>query len=147
MRTKVRGLVGVAVGVIAVGLLIVAGLAGTRVPSRDPSTPEGVVQAYLTALLDGRTADAATRLDPAGPCAARDLDTVGMPDSVRVDLIDTRSSGTTAQVRIRIVQSTGDPFGGTWSEERTIRLQRVDGGWRISGIPWPLGGCMRQVSS
>ncbi len=145
MRTRARTVAGATLGAIVIVLLIVAGLAGTRVPARDPSSPEGAVQAYLTALLDGRTADAAARLDPAGPCTAGDLDTVALPDAVRVDLIDTTSGASTAQVRIRIVQSTGDPFGGSWSEERTLRLQRIDAEWRITGIPWPLGGCARQV--
>lgn len=145
MRTTRRGLVGVAVAIIAIGGVAAIGLLGSDAPRRDPSTPAGVVQTYLSAVLEGRTAEAAALLDPSSGCSARDLDTTYLPPSARIDLIDARETGDTAQVRVHVEQSTGDPFGGTWGEDRTFRLTRVAGAWRITGVPWPLGGCGAKV--
>lgn len=141
MRTSRRGILGVVVAGIAIVIVAVIGIVGSGAPHRDAATPAGTVQAYLAALLDGRTADAAALLDPASGCSARDLDTAYLPQSVRVDLIDEQTSSDAAQVRVHVEQSTGDPFGGTWGEDRTMRLVRVGGVWRITGVPWPLGGC------
>ncbi len=138
LATK-RGILGIAVAATAIGVITLIGLGGSDAPRRDPATPAGAVQTYLEALLDGRTADAAALLDPSSDCSARDLDTAYVPQSVRIDLLDVQSTADSAQVRIHVEQSTGDPFG------RTVRLLRSGGVWRITGVPWPLGGCGAKV--
>jgi hypothetical protein len=136
-------LVGVAV-VTAVVLMVTVALYLASRPARtlDRATPEGTVQAYVTAVLDGDHATAVTYFAPGGRCDATDLDRIATPQSVRVDLVDSRISGETAQVRVTVTYDPGGgPFGGSWSEDHVFRLVRTSSGWLLSGIPWPLYDC------
>ncbi|WP_353826298.1 hypothetical protein [Agromyces sp. SYSU T0242] len=108
----------------------------------DPETPEGVVQRYAEAVLEGDEAAATALLtdEVADDC-------VRMPrtgdDGVRVTLVGTTDRGETADVEVRIVTTYADgPFGASEYEERgTFDLVRVDGDWRIETAPWPLAVC------
>ncbi len=123
-------------------LLAVAVYAVTR-PAKiwDRDTPQGAVQSYVTAVLDGDAAAAAALLAPDSPCAATDLDRVVVQNGTRVDLVGTDVQGAQARVRVLVgVDSGAQPFGGG-VEERTFRLTRTGTQWRIDGIPWPLYEC------
>lgn len=142
MRTSANRVLAIVAAVVAIVAIVVAALtASWTVSDRDPASPEGVVQTYLTAVFDGRTADAAALLDPTGDCTADNLDTAYVQRSARVDLVETTLSGDTAQVKVRVEFSNDDPFGGSYGEDHTYRLLRVEGVWRITGVPWPLYGC------
>lgn len=142
MRTPANRMLGITVAAIAVIAIAVAILSAAKSPAElDPSSPEGVVQQYLTAVFDHRNDDAADFLDPAGNCAADDLDRFGVAPNARVDLVKAESTTDSARVTIAIEYSSGDPFGGGWSEEKTLRLVKSDGAWKLTGIPWPMYDC------
>ncbi len=133
----------VVLGVVAVLAVVAAVLAATRsAPRYDPATPTGVVQGYVSALVDGDRAQAVRFLVPDSPCALADLDRADVPDQVRVVLNDSDVVGGTARVEVEVVTSSSDPFGGyEFSERHTFRLTRDGGDWRIAGEPWPMYGC------
>jgi phage tail protein X len=133
----------IVVGVVAVLAVVAAVLSATRpVADYAPGTPEGVVQSYLSAVLDGDPQQAAGLLAEDSPCAIDDLDQAYTPEGVRVVLRDTRVTGDTAQVRVDVVTPSGGPLDGSeYSEEHTFRLTRSGGGWRIEGSPWPMYAC------
>jgi hypothetical protein len=133
------------VGVVVVVAVVAAVLSATRVtPEYDRATPEGVVQAYLTAVVDGHNQDAAGFLDQGG-CTVEDLDRVYRPDELRAVLRDTEVDGDTAQVRVDLVMSSGGPLDGSeYTEEQTFRLARDDGTWLITGEPWPMYDCIKE---
>ena len=130
------------VGALLVIALIVAALSSTwSVQQRDPASPEGVVQTYLSAVLDRRSDDAAALLAKGSSCTAEHFDTAWIGQGARVDLVDSTITGDTAKVDVRVEFSSGDPFGGTYGEDHAYRLLRENGQWHINGIPWPLYGC------
>ena len=142
MRTSANRMLGITVGVIAVIAIAVGVFTATQSPSAlDPDSPEGVVQQYMTAVLEHRNDDAATFLDATGKCTADDLDRYGTQQDARVDLTSSETTGATARVTVSIEYSSGDPFGGGWSEEKTMRLAKTGSSWTITGIPWPLYEC------
>lgn len=129
--------------VLAVAALVAAAVYAVTRPAKvwDRDTPQGAVQAYVAAVLDGDAAVAAALLTPDSPCAATDLDRVLVQNGTRVDLVGTDVQGAQARVRVLIgVDSGAQPFGGG-AEERTFRLTRTGTQWRIDGIPWPLYEC------
>ena len=134
---------GLGVGLVVVVLLIIAGaVAMLREPAvLDPATPSGVVQQYVQAVMDGDNDRAAEFLSLNTECDAGDLDRAWVDPASRVDLLRSDASGNRAHVRIAIDTPTGELLRNTWSEERTIRLERVGGEWLITGIPWPLYEC------
>jgi hypothetical protein len=131
------------VAVIAVIGVVAGVLTSTRdVPTYDRGTPEGVVQAYLTAVVDGDHDAAVAFLAQDSPCTVDDLDRAFVPDGVRIVLRDTRSDGDTAQVGVDVAMPSGGPLGSTeFTEQHTFRLRQSDGDWRITGRPWPMYDC------
>lgn len=148
MRTS-RVLGGVVAVIIALATVSAVVASRRDAPTVPPGGPVAAVQSYLTAVLGGRTADAARWIDPAGPCRARDLENgavapgYGSPGA-RVDLVASSESGSTATVGVEIRFADGgiDPFGGSgYVERRTFSLRTVEGAWRLTGTPWPLELC------
>ena len=140
---------GLVLAVALAGIVLLAVITALVWPHRAPTqlppgSPQATVQAYLAAVLDGRTDAAAALLDPAGACDVTDLDRVGglPPQGVRVVLLDATVRGDTATVRVELVYGADDPFGLSEHRERhTYRLARADGAWRLAGTPWPLYTC------
>lgn len=136
----------IVVGVIAV-LAVVAGVFSATRPAReyDRGTPEGVVQAYLSAVIDGDHQEAATFLAAESPCGVEDLDQTYLPDEVRVVLRDTEVDGDAARVDVDVAMASGEPFEGSEHvEKHTFRLARSAGLWRITGAPWPMYDCSKK---
>jgi hypothetical protein len=132
-----------AVVVIAVVAVVVATNRAPR--TYDRGTPQGVVQAYLEAVVAGDNAGAADHLEPGGTCDVEDLDRTSVPEGLRVALRDTRFDGDRAQVEVDVVTSDGGPFGGSeYSESHTFRLGKVGQDWRIQGVPWPMYDCTKE---
>ncbi|WP_173921611.1 hypothetical protein [Agromyces sp. Marseille-P2726] len=133
------------IGALVVIALIVVFTRGA--PAQlDASSPEGVVQRYATAVIDGdedaameylvpELADSCERVDP----GVRDL---------RVTLDSTAEREDTADVRVLIsISYDGGLFGSSdYEEEGTFDLVADDGGWLIESAPWPLTICMPAVS-
>jgi len=148
MRTN-RVLGGAVAAIVALATISAVVASRRDAPAAPPGSPVAAVQAYLSAVLDGQTADAARWFDPAGPCRARDLEYgavapgYGAPGA-HVDLVASRASGSTATVDVEIRPGNGgfDPFGNPgFVERRTFSLRTVEGAWRLTGTPWPLEFC------
>jgi hypothetical protein len=106
-----------------------------------PTTPEGVVQLYLTAAIEGKNDKAVDYLSVNSDCSANDLDRSWMPESVRVNLGGTDVDGATVYVDTLIDISSGGPFDDYYTEKHSFRLIKESGNWRIQGIPWPMYSC------
>ena len=124
--------------VIAVAIVITARQPTTAI---DPASPAGVVKEYVTAVMAGDHDRAADFFAMESDCQADDLDRTYVDPSTRVDLIDTTITGERARVRIAIDVPNDDLFSNGWTEERTIRLTKTEGPWKLTGIPWPLYEC------
>lgn len=134
---------------LLVGVVVVlAGVAGTVVanrstPTLDLNTPEGTVQAYLQAVVDGDSATAADLLSPSSDCEASDVASAYAPSSARIVLERTTGDADRAVVTVDITEGSGDgPFGGSgYSHSERLAVEREDGVWKITGAPWPLYSC------
>lgn len=108
----------------------------------DESTPEGVVQRYSAAVLEGDEATASEYLVPelADPCVPT---VTGPSDDMRVTLASTTERDDTADVRVLItVTYEGGLFGSSdYEEEGEFDLVRADGDWLIESTPWQLAIC------
>lgn len=111
----------------------------------DPDTPEGVVQRYLQAVLEGDFTEAARFLSDttAEDCEPVELRQAWVPESLTATLDSVQARGAEADVTVRLRGVAGpEPFGsGGYSSLETFALVREGGQWRVAGQPWPLLGC------
>jgi hypothetical protein len=130
------------VGFIVIAVAIVSFLSATRsAVVMDRATPAGSVQVYLKALLAGKNAEAAKTFSPESACTVTDVDRAYVLRTVRLLLLDSTTSGATAEVRVRVEISSGSLLGDVMTEDHTFRLIKTGGSWLITGIPWPLYDC------
>jgi hypothetical protein len=140
------GLAGWSLGAVLV-VLIAAGVAlgVLREPVLlDPQTPEGTVQSYVQAVLDGEWNDARTHLadDLEAECTAIDFRRSWVPGSLTATLDEVRVDGDEAEVVIRLrTAAEPDPFGGRYENTEIFDLIREDTTWRLTGQPWPVYDC------
>jgi hypothetical protein len=123
---------GVAVGVLREPVLL------------DPHTPEGTVQAFMRAVLDGDWNAARSHItdELKAECTAIDFRHSWIPDSLTATLDDVRIDGDEAEVVIRLRTAAGPgPFGGGYEATETFDLLREDTAWRVTGQPWPVYDC------
>jgi hypothetical protein len=106
-----------------------------------PATPEGVVQLYLTAIIEGKNDQAAEYFVKGSRCDASDIDRAYVSDTLRVNLVSTSTDGNSAYVKIDANTGSGGPFDDGYTESHTYRLVKENGSWHIEGIPWPLWDC------
>lgn len=108
----------------------------------DASTPEGVVQRYTAAVIDGDESAAAEYLteDTLEDCEKLERPTT---ENIRVTLVSTTERAESADVKVSIVTSyEGGPFGSSEYEEQGVfDLVKVDDEWLIDTTPWPLTIC------
>lgn len=109
----------------------------------DPTTPEGVVQRYTTALIESdlETAREFVDDDALADCATSYPSESGR--DVRITLDSSRVGDTTAVVNVTI-HTTYDPgpFGGSgYSSSESFRLSSSGGDWRITQAPWRFDVC------
>ena len=110
----------------------------------DPQTPEGTVQAYVQAVLDGEWSDARSHLteDLGAECTAINFRHSWVPDSLTATLDDVRIDDDEAEVLVRLrTPAEPDPFGGRYETTETFDLLREGTTWRITGQPWPVYDC------
>lgn len=105
------------------------------------STPEGVVQRYLTAVFDRDGTTAVGFLEPGTTCTPEAVERTWVAENSSVQLVDAVIDGDSAKVRISVTYDNGDLFGTAPREQHSYRLVRSEGSWRIQGIPWPLYDC------
>jgi hypothetical protein len=124
--------------VIALAVVFLRGTPGVL----DRATPEGIVQAYSTAVIDGDRAAAKEFL-------AKDLrdncETVepGLTGGMRVTLVSSTVRTDSATVRVSVVTNYGNgPFGSSESEsDAAFDLVNEGGSWAIANAPWQLTLC------
>lgn len=142
MTTRPSRVLAIVVGLVVLVIVLVGFLAANRsVTDYDRTTPEGVVQAYVAAVVDGDHRAAADLLAEDSPCDVTDLDGSYVPELDRVVLLDAEVDRDSASVDIETVAAEG-PFGAfDVTERHTFRLERSGTDWRITGRPWPLYEC------
>lgn len=108
----------------------------------DESTPEGVVQRYAAAVIDGDEAAAIEYLVPELADDCRRVGTGPMQD-VRVTFASTTRHDGTADVEVLIVTTyEGGLFGSSQYEEQAVfDLVREAGTWLIESAPWQFTVC------
>lgn len=136
---------------MAISLVALVAVAAVFVAIRDPAefdpdTPEGVVQAYLLAVLDDDVEAAYGLLTP--ELQARcDIDELGdryyQDEGSRITLVESDIEGDRATIEVKFTAMYNEgPFGYSQSSyEETFRLTRSDGAWQISSAPWPYYRC------
>ncbi|HMO11484.1 MAG TPA: hypothetical protein PKB06_08295 [Actinotalea sp.] len=144
MATRADTVLATAVGAVVLGAVAAGVVAAQRSPApQDPDSPAGVVQTYLTAVVDRRPAAAVELLAATSPCALADLTQAYWDDDIRADLGVVEETADLATVHVRITSGTRDPFSGGWQEDQSFVLRRDGGQWRITGMPWPMYWCER----
>ncbi|TXN28767.1 hypothetical protein [Lacisediminihabitans profunda] len=108
----------------------------------DASSPEGVVQRYSTAVIDGDEKKAAGYLVAATRDGCVRFD-APLTDNIRVTLVSTRVRADSADVRVSIAQSFDNgPFGTSESQfEDVFSLVKQGGDWLIETAPPILTVC------
>jgi hypothetical protein len=134
----------VILGVIAVLVIVALVVVFTRgEPAQlDATTPEGVVQRYSAAVIEGDEAAAEEYLVPELADDCRRIET-GAVNGMRVTLVSTTERADSADVEVLIVTSyDGGMFGSSeYEEDGVFDLVRADDAWLIESAPWPLTVC------
>lgn len=133
---------------IVIVVLVVSAIAGAATlsivrstPDLDPTTPEGVAQAYFEAVIAGEDLRSLEMLTPElrDRCDVRNSRFFRESASVRVVLVSTEIVGDRAEVNVEVDQvANPSPFDldGFSSRQRLV-MTRIAGGWEISEAPWP----------
>lgn len=149
-RSSDRLLWGIVAGAIA---LMLAGFAlllvvREREPAQFPAdTPQGVVQRYLQAQIEGRYTEAESYLSPSvlEPDGTRKPRFPSTPsqNSHRIVLEDTQIAGDRATVTVAITTfygGSGGLFGGSteYTTPQVFELRRESGVWKIIAPEYPI---------
>ena len=131
------------VAVVAVLVIVALAVVFTRGEPEllDESTPEGVVQRYSTAVLDGDDEAAIGYLSDRARDECGTVQNLHADDS-RVTLISTDVRDDTADVRVQISRQESGAFGSEYSYEEDFRLVKDGGDWVIDQAPWDLAICL-----
>ena len=128
----------------ALALLVLVAVAFTFVPRPqfDPATPEGVVQRYLQAVVEGRRTEARSYLSDR---LQRECEP-GFPrytsrDAYRIELMESVVDGSTAEVHVMVAEQDGGLFDYYYEFSVSYSLVSTGGGWRITDQEWPWYGC------
>lgn len=125
---------------LAAGAALVSSVRGTDSP--DTSTPAGVVQAYVAAVIDGDDRGVLSHLDPSLGCASH-LPEYSSPKSATVSIVSSTAIQGGAKVVVQIDEGGGGLplLGEGYSHREDFQLTLTDGTWLITGQPWPIYSC------
>ncbi len=133
-------IVAIIAAVVALALVVV--FTRGAPPALDPATPQGVVQSYATAVVDGDRAAAAALLtaEIRDNCERADP---GILRDVRLTIVSATVSANTAVVRVSITQGSGGGLmgGSRYSSDDSFSLIRENASWRIDSAPWEFMVC------
>jgi hypothetical protein len=130
------------IGALVVVALIVVFTRGAA-PPLDESTPEGVVQRYAAAVLEGDEDAAIDYLVPEVGDLCERIEPY-LSDGMRVTHVSTTERDDTADVQVLIsTSSQGGLFGPSqYEEEAEFDLVKDDGRWLIETSPYQLTVCV-----
>lgn len=135
----------VILGFIAVLVVVAVVVVFTRGESTplDASTPEGTVQQYATAVIDGDVDTAADLLSPALLDECKGIGQGSIVGDYRITLVSSTVRGDTATVTVTISSRYGSgPFDSSqYEREDAFRLEKSGDGWLIAAAPWDLVVC------
>ena len=138
---RANKVLGILLAVIAIVAVIVVLSVNEPVAQLDKDSPEGTVQQYLGAITDKDFSQAMDYLESDSKCTIQDFERAYIQDSLRIGLSDLTTTANSASVTVKIETSSGDPFGGSYSETQTFTLTKEESGWKVTGIPWPTYEC------
>lgn len=133
------------IGLLVIVALVVVFTTGEPEPL-DETTPEGVVQRYSAAVIEGDEAAAIEYLVPElGDSCERTA--IGPVDGMRVTLVSSTERDDSADVKVLMVTSYDSGLFGSseYEEEAVFDLVEADGGWLIESAPWSLSVCAPKV--
>jgi len=127
--------------VLVVVIALIAVFARGDVEPLDPATPQGVVQRYSQAVIDGDVPTALTFLVPEVADTCQRVTRGG--ERLRITLLESTERDASARVRVLIVTTYGEqPFGADeYESEEAFDLVKVDGDWLVETAPWQLAVC------
>ena len=132
---KVPGWVLPVLGVLLVVGLVAIGL--NREPAQfDPSTPEGTVQLYIAALVDGDFETAASFWADDSCIPESSEPTGGAPD-ISATLVSVEGADDESTVVIGITDNSSDPMNGVYGYDEWFMLVNGEDGWEIRQPSWP----------
>ena len=131
------------VAALVVVALVVVLVRGATRETLDPSTPEGVVQLYSRAIIDGDELAAGQYLSTSPhDCEFFYDDEL---DNIRLTLKDTTISGEHATVCVSVTTSYGGGGGlfgnGEYSTDDEFLLVKSDDRWLVSSTPYEFDSC------
>jgi hypothetical protein len=140
-RSRITLIVLAAAVIIVVIVALIAVFARGGAAPLDPDTPEGVVQRYSQAVVDGDVQTALTYLVPEISESCERVSRNG--DDLRITLAETTERGSSARVEVLVVTVYGSgPLGADeYESEEVFDLVRVGGKWLIETAPWQLAVC------
>jgi hypothetical protein len=130
----------IAVGLLVVVALVVVLVRGTARESFAPTTPEGVVQRYAQAVIDGDDETAGQYLvEPSDECDYYDPG----ERNLRLTFRSTDTSPTEATVRVTVTTSySGGLFSDyEYSNDDQFRLVKSGDSWLIRDTPYEFISC------
>ncbi|MET0780842.1 MAG: hypothetical protein ABWZ16_04930 [Microbacterium sp.] len=140
-RSRITLIALIAGVVLVVVIALIAVFARGETTQLDPDTPEGVVQRYSQAVVDGDAQTALTYVVPevADACVRRSVS----DEDARITVLETTERADTAHVRVLIVTVYGTgPLGADeYEAEAAFDLVKVDGDWLVELAPWRLAVC------
>lgn len=130
------------IGSIVGLLVIVAVVLATRPPAQlDPSTPEGAVQGFYRAIVDGDGERALDHLTPSNRDSCDPSGVRQMPALRATVVVDSVvSDDRDARVDVDITEHFGGgPFDlSSYTFEDRLVLEHDGEEWLLVGVPWPL---------
>jgi len=139
-RVPPNAVLGVVAALVVVLAVVTALLTTQRErPELDPGTPEGTVQIFILAFVEGDDDQAVALLDPALGCSAP-LRDVYRPSRVSLSVVSSKITGEEGVVVLDVTEYSGGLFD-SWSHREDFYLIRADGSWLITGNPWPVYSC------
>ena len=128
-------------GIVLVSLFVAFATSEKPPKKLSLDTPQGVVQSFLGAILDGKPEAASKFFSAGSDCRVVDVEHAYIVSTSRIALIKTHLYVNSATVEVSVEFSSGGLSMDAYHEEHTFRLTQKNNKWYLVGIPWPLYNC------